>query len=81
MSDEELSNQTNIFLDELKRGKKLEDILPYAFALGVSDVWIDKFENINIQAPNWYESKDIFDFRSLGVFLTATMASLYMHSM
>ncbi|MBQ4209129.1 protein export cytoplasm protein SecA, partial [bacterium] len=33
MSDEELSNQTNIFLDELKRGKKLEDILPYAFAV------------------------------------------------
>ena len=33
MSDEELSNQTNIFLDELKRGKKLEDILPNAFAV------------------------------------------------
>ena len=56
-------------------------ILPYAFALGVSDDWIDKFETINIQAPNWYESKDTFDFRSLGVFITATMASLYMYGM
>lgn len=33
MTDEELSNQTNIFLNELKNGKTLEDILPNAFAV------------------------------------------------
>ena len=33
MTNEELSNQTNIFLDQLKAGKTLEDILPNAFAV------------------------------------------------
>ena len=33
MTNEELSNQTNIFLDQLKVGKTLEDILPNAFAV------------------------------------------------
>lgn len=33
MTNEELSNQTNIFLDQLKKGKTLDDILPNAFAV------------------------------------------------
>ena len=32
MSDDELRNQTQIFREQLKNGKKLEDILPEAFA-------------------------------------------------
>lgn len=30
------------------------DVLPYAYVLGVSDVWAKKFENIVMQAPSWY---------------------------
>lgn len=30
------------------------DILPYAYVLGVSDEWINKFENIAVEKPNWY---------------------------
>lgn len=30
------------------------DILPYAYVLGVSDVWAKKFEHIVMQAPSWY---------------------------
>lgn len=31
-------------------------IMPYAYVLGVSDVWAKKFENIAINMPDWYES-------------------------
>lgn len=39
------------------------DILPYAYVLGVSDVWAKKFEHIVMQAPSWYvtnSSSDVF---------------------
>lgn len=32
------------------------DILPYAYVLGVSDKWMDKFEDIALEPPNWYHS-------------------------
>ena len=37
-------------------------ILPYAYVLGVSDVWIKKFESIVVPQASWYESStgDIF---------------------
>ena len=33
------------------------DILPYAYVLNVSNVWIKKFENIALANPQWYEGK------------------------
>ena len=32
------------------------DILPYTYVLDVSDKWINKFETINMQSPDWYQS-------------------------
>lgn len=32
------------------------DILPYAYALGVSDKWTKKFESITMRPPEWYDS-------------------------
>ena len=37
------------------------DVLPYTYALGVSDTWISKFEKIAIKAPEWYKSIDAYD--------------------
>ena len=31
-------------------------ILPYAYVLGVSDTWINKFASIALEAPDWYNS-------------------------
>lgn len=31
------------------------DILPYAYVLGVSDVWSKKFENLIVPEPEWYQ--------------------------
>lgn len=35
------------------------DILPYAYVLGVSDVYMDKFKDVSISPPSWYET-DVF---------------------
>lgn len=51
------------------------NILPYTYALGVSDKWIKQFETIALQAPNWYDSRDDFNMYTFGAFMTTTMAS------
>lgn len=35
------------------------DILPYTYVLDISDKWIEKFEAINLQSPDWYQSTSI----------------------
>ena len=32
------------------------NILPFAYVLGVSDTWINKFESISLEPPSWYQS-------------------------
>lgn len=32
------------------------DVLPYAYVLGISDTWSNKFENIVMEEPVWFES-------------------------
>lgn len=51
------------------------NILPYTYALGVSDVWISQFETIALKAPDWYTSKNRFDMHTFGRFMTTTMKS------
>lgn len=36
------------------------DILPYAYVLGVSDVYMEKFKEISLEQPSWYSSTDVF---------------------
>ncbi|MBR1756447.1 MAG: DUF2207 domain-containing protein [Alphaproteobacteria bacterium] len=40
-------------------------ILPYAYILGVSDVWIKQFEGIAVPPPDWGDDFIISDFHSL----------------
>ena len=51
------------------------DILPYTYALGVSDKWIKQFETIAIKAPDWYDSPSGFSMSSFNSFFTDTMTS------
>lgn len=51
------------------------NILPYTYALGVSDTWINQFESIALQAPNWYDSPAGFSTHTFGTFMRTTMAS------
>ena len=49
------------------------DILPYAYALNVTDVYCEKFDGINLTTPEWYVSDMLIinDFHSL--FLLSTL--------
>lgn len=38
------------------------NILPYTYALGVSDKWIKKFESIAMQPPRWYNGTDVWSY-------------------
>lgn len=47
-------------------------VLPYAYVLGVSDEWINKFEGVALNAPSWYESTSHF-----GIFDYLIMRSIF----
>ena len=51
------------------------DILPYTYVLGVSDKWIEKFESIALQAPNWYSGHSEFNMVTFSAFMSSTMSS------
>lgn len=51
------------------------NILPYTYVLGVSDKWIEKFESIALQPPNWYAGSTAFNMVAFGSFMNTTMAS------
>ena len=53
------------------------NILPYTYALGVSKVWMSRFETIAMQAPDWYVSYNTstFDMHEFNYFMNDTMKS------
>ena len=54
------------------------NILPYTYALGVSDKWINKFEKIVLQQPNWYNSNSTngFDIDTFSKSINSTIHSM-----
>lgn len=64
----------NITKDEIKAKLKdnpnfFYDMLPYTIVLGISNVWIKKFENIKMSKPEWTSVKP-FHFSSFCAFIT-----------
>jgi uncharacterized membrane protein YgcG len=51
------------------------NILPYAYVLDVSDKWIEQFETIGLQSPDWYDGSTAFNVASFGTFMNSTMAT------
>ncbi len=51
------------------------NILPYTYALRISKKWVQKFEQISLQAPNWYDSPNTFTHHSFDRFMSNTMSS------
>lgn len=50
------------------------DILPYTYALDVSDKWVKKFEVIATETPDWYHGA-AFNTHHFGTFIQSTMHS------
>ena len=55
------------------------DILPYTYALDVTDVWMEKFKDIRIQAPTWYvtSSVSVFDVMAMHYVLSRASTRVY----
>lgn len=51
------------------------NILPYTYALGVSERWINQFETIAMKVPDWYSGSDSFSMHEFGSFMHDTMNS------
>jgi uncharacterized membrane protein len=52
------------------------DILPYAYALGVSKVWMEKFESIATEPPTWYGGHHgTFNVIQFNTFMNSTMTA------
>lgn len=54
------------------------NILPYAQVLGVSDIWEDKFKDLNIEAPSWAvnRSSTVFNFIAFNALLRSANRSM-----
>lgn len=48
------------------------DILPYAYALGLSIRWIEKFKDTTLNVPKWYFD-NYFDIKVLKSFILETI--------
>ena len=51
------------------------DILPYTYVLGVTNVWMKKFESIAMIPPTWYNSNNGFDIIYFNNFMNTTITS------
>lgn len=50
-------------------------ILPYTYVLGVSSVWIKKFETLIKEPPEWYNGTSAFDMYVFSNFMNSTYQS------
>ncbi len=53
------------------------EILPYTYVLGISDMWMKKFESITIEPPDWYcgHQTSMFDVVMFNHFMNDTMSA------
>ena len=51
------------------------NILPYTYAMDVSDLWIRQFEEIAVEAPKWYDAPHDFDRHTFSSFINSTISS------
>lgn len=53
-----LSSQSRQLEFQAKEQLFFEKLLPYAIAFGVEKVWADRFKDIKLTSPNWYQGYD-----------------------
>lgn len=52
------------------------DVLPYAYVLGVSNVWIKRFESLAVEPPSWYYSRsNVWSFLIFRQFMNSTIST------
>lgn len=51
------------------------DILPYAYIFDINKKWMEKFQGIAYEAPDWYHSNHAFNAMTFNHFMSSTMTS------
>lgn len=41
--------------------KLFQEMLPYAYVLGLADIWAKKFEHLEVEQPQWYDGMQEYD--------------------
>jgi uncharacterized membrane protein YgcG len=60
-----------------------ENILPYAFALGVAETWVNNFSSRLMSSdyrPNWYENSTEFDISKFGSSISSMGMTIHRHT-
>ena len=71
----EMSEKEQLELLVRENPEYFYNILPYTYALGVSDTWMKQFETISIKEPDWYKSAGDFNTRKFNRSMTNIMTS------
>lgn len=70
-----LSSQERQLEFQAKNQMMFEKLLPYAVVFGVEKIWAERFKDIDIKPPDWYEGKDMAVFNSV-IFASSLSRSL-----
>ena len=60
-----LISQDRQFSFQAKKQLLFEKLLPYAIAFGVEKIWAERFKDMNLQTPDWYEGQNLRTFNSI----------------
>lgn len=72
----EVAEKEKLEMLVLENPKYFYDILPYTYVLGLSDKWVNKFESIAIEQPDWYSSNTTFNMLMFNHFMHSTLSDV-----
>ena len=72
----EVAEKENLESLVMKNPTYFYDILPYTYVLGVSNKWIKNFEDIAINAPEWYDDDEIFNLKNFNRFFDDVLSGM-----
>jgi len=60
-----LVSQSRQLAFQAKNQMMFEKLLPYAIAYGVEKIWAERFKDLNLRKPDWYEGGSMTHFNSV----------------
>jgi len=74
-----ITSQDRQYAYQAKNQIFFEKFLPYAIAFGVEKIWADRFKNVGLKKPDWYDGYDMRTFNSV-YFVSSLGSSIHSFS-
>ncbi|KKS89120.1 MAG: hypothetical protein UW37_C0017G0007 [Candidatus Gottesmanbacteria bacterium GW2011_GWA2_44_17] len=74
-----ITSQERQYTYQAKNQIFFEKFLPYAIAFGVEKIWADRFKDIKLTKPDWYDGYDMQTFNSV-YFISSLNSSMHSFS-